>query len=113
MKKLITILFIYTSLCYLSCKEKCGCENDPEMKITDTEVLMVEYSGESHLIKYDSLVHEICNKNIIPKDLLDSLKKVGTTGFKVKVTANIFPFCKDGRRVVGPFMKIEKIEELK
>ncbi len=113
MKKLITILSIYLPLFYLSssCKDKCGCEKDPEMKITDTEVLLREDSGNP-IIKYELKIHEICNKSLIPGNLLDSLKKVGTAGIQIKVTAEIIPYCKDGRRVIGPFMKIEKIKEL-
>jgi len=110
--RIIFFLFGISGIIFTSCKKKCGCENDVEKEISSVQAAL-RYDVGYPTLTYDLITHEICNKDAIPSRLLDSLKKSENTEIQVLINADFIPSCKDGRIIVGPFLKIKSIVEIK
>lgn len=105
---LVCVLFLLTTP---GCKKKeCGCNNESYRNISTTEVALRYDFGYPIIVSKGFIFYEICNKDIVTEDLLDSIKKKPYTGVKVIIDADSFPECVQGRLVVGPYLKIKSIK---
>jgi hypothetical protein len=54
-------------------------------------------------------LYMICNKDIIPQRLLDSLHNIPSSRVKVIVDPDLYPECVSGRKVLGPYAWIRTL----
>lgn len=112
METIKRMLIIGTSLILIiSCKdENCGCTGEPIDQMKSKEVLLRNNSQIPTIGTENYTLYTICNKEIIPKRLLDSLYSIPVSNVKIIIDADLYQECVSGRRVLGPYARIKTIQ---
>jgi hypothetical protein len=89
---LTALLFILSSVMFLGCEKKCGCEAEPSRSVTNINATY-HHPKHLHFLGTPELYYIICDENSIPRDILIAAKNAGADGIVVYVEGNIHNGC--------------------